>query len=178
VQECNCHGILKKPASLRRNNNMDRFLAEYINRMKPHFTSMPAATAHEIASAFLAYRFGLFPNVVQECNHAISHIPDGESNNVLKKALAIVRANAQNLDNAQFLEDLSIQFSDNETPYLPINLPIEKIEDPGSYELDNALVLIYTVASITSPEDEEIMAEHHKFIIRLLTGYKKALGIT
>ena len=156
---------------------MDRFLAEYINRMKPHFTSMPAATAHEIASAFLAYRFGLFPNVVQECNHAISHIPDGESNNVLKKALAIVRANAQNLDNSQFLEDVTIAFADNEIPYLPLNLPMEKIEDPGSYKLHNALVLVYAVASITSPEDEEVMAEHHKFIIRLLTGYKKALGI-
>jgi hypothetical protein len=156
---------------------MDRFLAEYINRMKPHFTSMPAATAHEIASAFLAYRFGLFPNVVQECNHAISHIPDSESNNVVKKALAIVRANAQNLDNSQFLEDVTIAFADNEIPYLPLNLPMEKIEDPGSYKLDNALVLVYAVASITSPEDEEVMAEHHKFIIRLLTGYKKALGI-
>ena len=156
---------------------MDRFLAEYINRMKPHFTSMPAATAHEIASAFLAYRFGLFPNVVQECNHAISHIPDSESNNVVKKALAIVRANAQNLDNSQFLEDVTIVFADNEIPYLPLNLPMEKIEDPGSYKLDNALVLVYAVASITSPEDEEVMAEHHKFIIRLLTGYKKALGI-
>jgi hypothetical protein len=156
---------------------MDRFLAEYINRMKPHFTSMPAATAHEIASAFLAYRFGLFPNVVQECNHAISHIPDSESNNVVKKALAIVRANAQNLDNSQFLEDVTIAFADNEIPYLPLNLPLEKIEDPGSYKLDNALVLVYAVASITSHEDEEVMAEHHKFIIRLLTGYKKALGI-
>jgi hypothetical protein len=145
--------------------------------MKPHFTSMPAATAHEIASAFLAYRFGLFPNVVQECNHAISHIPDSESNNVVKKALAIVRANAQNLDNSQFLEDVTIAFADNEIPYLPLNLPMEKIEDPGSYKLDNALVLVYAVASITSPEDEEVMAEHHKFIIRLLTGYKKALGI-
>jgi hypothetical protein len=157
---------------------MDRFLAEYINRMKPHFTSIPAATAHEIASAFLAYRFGLFPNVVQECNHAISHIPDSESNNVVKKALAIVRANAQNLDNSQFLEDVTIAFADNEIPFLPLNLPMEKIEDPGSYKLDNALVLVYAVASITSPEDEEVMAEHHKFIIRLLTGYKKALGIS
>jgi hypothetical protein len=157
---------------------MDRFLAEYINRMKPHFISIPATTAHEIATAFLSYRFGLFPNVVQECNHAISHIPDGESNNVLKKALAIVRANAQNLDNSQFLEDVTIEFADNEIPYLPLNLPMEKREDPGSYKLDNALVLVYSVASITSPEDEEVMAEHHKFIIRLLTGYKKALGIS
>ena len=129
---------------------MDRFLAEYINRMKPHFTSLPATTAHEIASAFLAYRFGLYPNVVQECNHAISHIPDSESNNVLKKALAIVRANAQNLDNSQFQEDVTIEFAENEIQYLPISLPVEKIEDPGSYKLDNALVLLYAVASITS----------------------------
>jgi hypothetical protein len=146
--------------------------------MKPHFTSIPAATAHEIASAFLAYRFGLYPNVIQECNHAISHIPDSEANRVLIKALAIVRANAQNLDNSQFLEEITIQFSENEAPYVPINLPIEKIEDPGSYKLDNALVLLYAVAIITSPEDEEVMAEHYKFIIRLLTGYKKALDIT
>jgi hypothetical protein len=146
--------------------------------MKPHFTSIPAATAHEIASAFLAYRFGLYPNVIQECNHAISHIPDSEANRVLIKALAIVRANAQNLDNSQFLEEITIQFSENEAPYVPISLPIEKIEDPGSYKLDNALVLLYAVASITSPDDEEVMAEHYKFIIRLLTGYKKALGIT
>jgi hypothetical protein len=156
---------------------MDRFLAEYINRMKSRFTSLPATTAHEIASAFLAYRFGLYPNVVQECTHAISHIPDSESNNVLKKALAIVRANAQNLDNSQFQEDVTIEFAENEIQYLPISLPVEKIEDPGSYKLDNALVLLYAVASITSPEDEEVMAEHYKFIIRLLSGYKKALGI-
>jgi hypothetical protein len=153
---------------------MDQFLAEYLNRMKPHFTSIPAATAHDIASAFLAYRFGLYPNVIKECNHAIAHIPDAEANRVLIKALAIVRANAQNLDNSQFLEEVTIQFSENEAPYIPINLPIEKIEDPGSYKLDNALVILYAVASITSPDDEEVMAEHHKFIIRLLTGYKKA----
>jgi hypothetical protein len=157
---------------------MDQFLAEYLNRMKPHFTSIPAATAHDIASAFLAYRFGLYPNVIKECNHAIAHIPDSAANRVLIKALAIVRANAQNLDNSQFLEEVTIQFSENEAPYIPINLPIEKIEDPGSYKLDNALVILYAVASITSPDDEEVMAEHHKFIIRLLTGYKKALGIT
>jgi hypothetical protein len=156
---------------------MDRFLSEYVNRMKPHFTGIPAATAHEIASAFLAYRFGLYSNVVQECTHAISRIPEGGPNTVLKKALAIVRANAQNLADAQFTADLSITFSEDELSYIPLNLSKDQIEDPGSYELDNALVLIYTVAGITSPDDDEVMAEHHKFIIRLLNGYKKALGV-
>ena len=157
---------------------MERFLTEYINRLRPHFTGLPVATAHEIASAFLAFKFGLFHNAVHECTQAISLIPDNEANVALKKALSLVRANAQNLENAQFTSDFSIFFSENERQYVPIMLPPDQIEDPGSLELDNALILIYSVAVITSPEDEEAMTEHRKFIVRLLSGYKKALGIS
>jgi hypothetical protein len=157
---------------------MERFLTEYIDRMRPHFTGFPVATAHEIASAFLAFKFGLFHNAVHECTQAISLIPDNEANVALKKALSIVRANAQNLENAQFTSDFSIFFSENERQYVPIMLPPDQIEDPGSLELDNALILIYSVAVITSPEDEEAMTEHRKFIVRLLSGYKKALGLS
>ena len=99
------------------------------------------------------------------------------STRCLKKALSIVRANAEDLENAQFTADLTRTFSDEERPYLPIDLPSDRIEDPGTFQLDNALVLIYTVAVITSPDDEEVLAEHRKFIVRLLTGYKKALGL-
>ena len=157
---------------------MEQFLTEYIDRMRPHFTGFPVVTAHEIASAFLAFKFGLFHNAVHECTQAISLIPDNEANVALKKALSIVRANAQNLENAQFTSDFSIFFSENERQYVPIMLPPDQIEDPGSLELDNALILIYSVAVITSPEDEEAMTEHRKFIVRLLSGYKKALGIS
>jgi len=156
---------------------MERFLTEYINRLRPLFTGVPAVTAHEIASVFLAFRFGLYHNAVHECTQAISLIPDSGANVALKKALSIVRANAQDLENAQFTADLSIAFSENERPYVPITLPLDQIEDPGTLELDNALILIYSVAVLSSPDDEEAMAEHHKFIIRLLNGYKKALGI-
>ena len=157
---------------------MERFLTDYINRLKPHFTGFPASTAHEIASVFLAFKFGLYRNAVHECTQAITLIPDDGAYVALKKALLIVRANAQNLENAQFTSDLSIAFSENERLYVPVILPPDQIEDPGSLELDNALILIYSVAVITSPDDEETMTEHRKFIIRLLTGYKKALGIS
>lgn len=157
---------------------MERFLTEYSNRLRPHFTGFPVVTAHEIASAFLAFKFGLYRNAVHECTQAISHIPDSGANLALKKALSIVRANAQDLENAQFTPDLSVTFSENERIYVPIILPQDKIEDPGKLELDNALILIYSVAVLTSPDDEEAMAEHRKFIIRLLNGYKKALGIS
>ncbi len=112
---------------------MERFLTEYINRLRPHFTGFPLVTAHEIASVFLAFRFGLYRNAVHECTQAISLIPDSGANVTLKKALSIVRANAQNLENAQFTADLSIVFSENERQYVPIILPQDQIEDPGTH---------------------------------------------
>ena len=57
------------------------------------------------------------------------------------------------------------------------DLPVEKVEDPGTLNLDNALILTYVVALITSPEDEEALGEHHRLIVRMLTDYKKALGL-
>jgi hypothetical protein len=156
---------------------MEHFLTEYINRMRPHLNGFPAEAAHEIASAFLAFKFGLYPNAIRECTHAISLIPDNGVNAALKKALSIVRANASDLENAQFTADVTIAFSEEERPHIPVNLPLDQVEDPGAFQLDNALVLIYSVAVITSPDDEEALTEHRKFILRLLTGYKKALGL-
>ena len=145
--------------------------------MRSHINGFPSTTAHEIASAFLAFRFRLYPNAIQECTRAISLIPDNGVNGALKKALSIVRANAEDLENAQFTPDLTRAFSKDERPFIPVDLPPDRIEDPGSFQLDNALVLIYTVALITSSDDEEALAEHRKFIVRLLMGYKKALGL-
>jgi hypothetical protein len=156
---------------------MERFLTEYIDRLRPAFTGLPEKTAHEIASVFLAFRFGLYRNAEHECTQAITLLPESRAYNALKKALSIVRVNAQDLENAQFTPNLSITFSEDERQFIPILLPKDQIEDPGSLELDNALILIYSAALITSPDDEETMAEHRKFILRLLNGYKKALGI-
>ena len=73
--------------------------------------------------------------------------------------------------------DPGITFVDTERQYIAINLPAEKIEDLRSLNLDNALILTYVVALITSPENEEVMEEHRRLIVRMLTDYKKALGL-
>jgi hypothetical protein len=156
---------------------MERFLTEYINRLRPQYPGFPELTAHEIASAFLAFKFGLFATAVRECNHAISLIPDSRANNALKKALSIVRENANDRENSQFTPHPELGFSDDEKSFLPVILPEENAEDPGTLALENALVLIYCVALITSSEDEEAMIEHRTFIVRLLNSYKIALGI-
>jgi len=156
---------------------MERFLDAYIERMRPYFPHFPGGTAHEVASAFLAFRFGLYANAVRECTHAIAMIPGGNPNDTLKKALAIIRANAQDLDNSLVSADTGIAFADADQPFVAISLPAEKIEDPGTLNLDNALILAYVVALITSPEDEEAMGEHRRMIVRKLSDYKKALGL-
>jgi hypothetical protein len=156
---------------------MEQFLKDYIERIRPHFTSIPEKTAHDIASAFLAFKFGLYSNAASECSLALSHLPDGGSLNALKKALMIVKVNAENLDISQVKADLSVRFPQEDYRYLAIDLPPDRIEDPGSLELDNALILLYGVATLTSPEDEQALEEHRKYIIKLLSGYKKALGI-
>jgi hypothetical protein len=156
---------------------MERFLDAYVERMRPHFPGYSGGTAHEIASAFLAFKFGLYTNAVKECTHAISLIPSGGANDTLKKALEIIRANAQDRDNSQVTPDLGISFSEAERQYLSISLPDDKIEDQGTLTLDNALVLVWVVAFITSPDDEETMGEHRRLIVRMLTDYKKALGL-
>ncbi|WP_321504156.1 hypothetical protein [uncultured Methanoregula sp.] len=156
---------------------MERFLDAYIERTKTHFPGFPAATAHEIASAFLAFKFGLYENAARECTHAITLIPESPANASLKKALAIVRANAEDRNNSQVTADLSVAFTDAERAYVPIVIPAEKNEDPGTLDLDNALIMIYVVALITSADDEEALEEHRKRIIRMLMDYKKPMGL-
>ena len=156
---------------------MEQFLTRYVERMRPLFMGISPSVAHELASAFLAFKFGLYTNTVRECSHVLARIPEGEPYQALAKAVTIVRANAQDLDNSQVTADLSVAFSEKEREFVAINLPGEQIEDPATLGLDNALIFIYVVALVSSPEDAEALDEHHKFIIRLLTGYKKGLGI-
>jgi hypothetical protein len=156
---------------------MERFLDVYIERMRPYFPGFPQETAHEIASAFLAFRFGLYANAARECTHAIARVPEGETNGALKKALEIIRANAQDRDNSLVTADLGVAFSEAELRYVAVTIPPEKAEDPGTLNLDNALILTYVVALITSPDDEEAMGEHRRSIVRMLNDYKKALGL-
>lgn len=156
---------------------MERFLAAYIERMRPHFLGFPEETAHEIASAFLAFKFGLYANAIRECTRAITLIPEGESYKALKKALEIISANAQDRDNSLVNADPDIAFSDAELKYVAVTLPPQNAEDPGTLNLDNALILVYVVALITSSDDEEALEEHRRLILRMLADYKRALGL-
>jgi hypothetical protein len=154
---------------------MEKFLIDYIERMRPHFRSIAPATAHDIASAFLSYKFGLYGKTAEESTHAIAALPAGGAMDVLKKALRIVNERAMNLMNANYTPGTSLEFTDTERPYLAVNLPAEHIEDQATLHLENALLLIYAAAYVSSEDDEATLDEQQKFAINILESYKTAL---
>ncbi len=159
------------------NVSMERFLDTYIDRMRPRFTGFTAEAAHEIASAFLAFRFGLYAKTVRECTNALSHLPVAENNGILRRALEILRANAHDRDNSVVSPNTLFGFLPEDLQELPVPLAPEKAEDPASLNLDNALILVYVAALITSEDDQETLEEHRRLIVRMLNDYKKALGL-
>lgn len=156
---------------------MERFLDAYIARMRSYFPGFPGETAHETASAFLAFRYGLYANAARECTNAIALVPGGEANGALKKALEILRTTATDRENSLVSADHGAGFSEAELKYVAVTIRPGDAEDPATLNLDNALVLVYVVALITSPDDEETLEEHRRYIVRMLAGYKKALGL-
>jgi len=156
---------------------METFLKDYIERMRPVFGRLPEKTAHGIASAFFSFKFELYPKTTRECTTALSQLQDGNGNDALKKALTIVDAYAKAFENAQVRPDAVPAFTDAEQAFLAVNLSPELNEDPSTLELDNSLLLLYAVAVIASPDDEQALDEHRKYVVKMLDTYKRALGI-
>ena len=156
---------------------MEQYLDAYIERTRPHVGRYPSSTAHELASAFLAFKYGLYENAIRECTHVLSIIPDSAIAPTLKTALLILRANALYRLNAQDTTDLAVRFPPEEQAFVPITLPPAAIEDAATLALDNALICLYAVALITSPADEETLEEHREMIVGILTDYKRAMGL-
>jgi len=156
---------------------MEKYLDAYLERMRPVFARVPEKTAHGIASAFLSYRFGLYSKTVRECSAVLSEVSEGSGSAALKKAISIVSAYAQAFENSQVRPDPALSFTEEERAYVAVSLPRDRVDDPDTLELDNALVLIYAVAMIASLDDEEALDEHRKYVITMLGTYKRALGI-
>ncbi len=156
---------------------MEHYLYDYMERLRLMYKDIDRKTAHEIAQSFLSFRFGLYGNAVKQADEAILLMKDTEPQKILKKALTMMRERAQNLENADVTPVTDIFFAADDAPYLAIQLPEEADQDPATLQLDNAIILIYSVSYMTSEEDEQTLDEHQKYIIGILNSYKKAMGL-
>lgn len=155
------------------------FLDEYIERIRPMYSDLKPSTAHDIASVFLSYKFGLYTMVAGSADAAARALGTTEPEQVLRRALQIVQERAANLENAIVTTATKVMFEPSDEPYLAIILPKEQVEEPDMLKIENAIILIYTVAYTTAMETDDAQAldEQQNYVIQIITAYKKALNL-
>jgi len=153
---------------------MDRFLSEYIDRVRPAFSTLPRDAAHQVAFAFLSYKLGIYPDAVTRCDQALKIIGGRPIPKVLGTALRIVHERADALSQARYDTKLPFLFRKEDLPFGIID-PSEPVVDPDLFQLTNALVILYAAALIASPDDDQALEEQEKYILQLLATYRKSL---
>lgn len=156
---------------------MEQYLTDYTGRMRSPYAAIPPAPAHALASAFLAFRYGMYENAIRECTQALALFPGEAPASALRKALLIIRGHAAYRLNAQETGDLGLGFSPGEQVYAAITIPPEAVDDAATLALDNALILVWVVALNRSADDEEALEEHREMIVGMLQDYRKAMGM-
>lgn len=155
---------------------MKQMLNEYIGRIEPFLATIDEETGHQVAQSLLTYKFGLYGNAVEKSTAALARLdaitphPD-----VLERALLILRERAGGFVDSRVTANPEHTFTEADYDYLAIRLPPDQAEDPATLDLDNALVLLYAVGIETSPDDEQALEEHQRFVIQILEGYKEKL---
>ena len=59
------------PSPFAMEDPMEQYLYEYIERLRTSYQDIDRKTAHEVAQAFLSFRYGLYGNAVKEADEAI-----------------------------------------------------------------------------------------------------------
>ncbi len=155
---------------------MEEFYYQYLERLRPMYSGLNAKAAHEIASAVLSFKFGLYTKASESVDRALPLIGgDTETDSVLRKALLIVKERAERLQVADVAPVTAAPFEGPDFMYLAVVLPPERIEDKDTLLLDNALILLFAVAYIGSPGDGQALEEQEKFVIQTLNEYRRAM---
>jgi len=156
---------------------MEKYLYDYMHRITPLYRGIDREIAHDVASAVLSFKFGLYPNTINSADQALAHLNGEGPFGTLKKALRILRDRAANLEKFEIREYSEEGFGQGDQPYLALNLPAEQVENQEDLTLDNAILLCYAVAYLYSPDDGQMLDEHQNFILQILNPYKEPLGL-
>ncbi|MCK9278149.1 MAG: hypothetical protein M0P22_08690, partial [Methanoculleus sp.] len=135
-------------------------------------------TGHLIAQSLLTYKFGLYQSAAEKSTEALARLKSVTPfPGALAAALSILRERAGDLADSRMTASPEHIFAEADYDDLAIRLRPDRIEDPAALDLDNALVLLYAVGIETSPDDEQALEEHQRFVIQILESYKDMLKV-
>jgi DNA-binding LacI/PurR family transcriptional regulator len=153
---------------------MDKSLSEYLERVRPAFSTLQEHAGHQIAFAFLSYKLGIYHDAVTRCDQALKLLEGRDVPGVIATSLRIVRERADALSRSQYDAKLPFLFTKPDLPWGIID-PSAPVVDADLFQLTNALVILYAAALSSSPEDEQALEEQEKYVLQLLATYQKSL---
>lgn len=155
----------------------ERYFEAYIERVRPQFAGLDETTGHAIASALLSFKFELYGNAVRRADTALGKLAGKKMPTALATALDILKKRATDLQASILVSEDLPAFSADDLPLLAMDIPADQVEDPVSYSLDNALLLLYAAGLVSSPDDEQALDEHRGFPIQIISSYAKLLNL-
>lgn len=158
---------------------MEKFLNEYIERVRPAFHDLDKELAHQISLIFLTFKMGSYDDTIHRCNTAQSLIGDTHpgTGNALQKAIMIVRVRSTDLRESGVIITPLPSFEGEERAHIAINLDDKSVNDISHLQLVNALLMLYVAGRIASPRDEQALDEHQNFAVNLINPYREPLGL-
>nr|WP_303715616.1 hypothetical protein [Methanoculleus marisnigri] len=157
---------------------MKDVLNEYIARIEPIFATIDEKTGHLIAQSLLTYKFELYGSAAEKMTAALARLDAITPRpGAVERALLILRERTGDLADSRVTANPEHTFVEADYDDLAIRLRPDQIEDPAALDLDNALVLLYAVGIETSPDDEQALEEHQRFVIQILESYKDKLTL-
>jgi len=157
---------------------MKDMLNEYIARIEPLLATIDEETGHRIAQSLLTYKFELYGSAAEKMTAALARLDAITPRpGAVERALLILRERTGDLADSRVTANPEHTFIEADYDDLAIRLRPDQIEDPAALDLDNALVLLYAVGIETSPDDEQALEEHQRFVIQILESYKDKLTL-
>jgi hypothetical protein len=156
---------------------MNKFLNDYIGRVRNDFSALPEEISHQIAFAFLTFKMGLYDDTIRRCDRSLSLLGAEKVPSVLVKALQIIHQRAQDLSESKVQPGGLPEFTTEEQQYLAIPLSPAEVEDPAHLKITNSLLLIYAVGLIASPEDIQALEEQERYVNQFLLSYKNQINL-
>lgn len=143
--------------------------------MRPIYNRISQKTAHDIAATYLSYKFGLYGKAAEEASRASGTLPEGTNMGLLKKALAMIGDRSKKLDSSDYSLETSVSFTQEDLPFLAMNLRADQVEDMSILFFDNAILLIYAAAYVSSSDDQDTLDEQSALAINILETYQTSL---
>jgi hypothetical protein len=153
---------------------VERFLQDYTSRIAPRVPALTPEAAGALASVYRLFRTGRFERAIAACDTALGMVPDSAV--PVKRALEIVSEQLMFMEASLAAPESYGIFSEQDRPFLALDIPKELVKDEPTLLLDNALILIYAVADISLPAGNGFHDDDRKVIAGLVQPYVVPAG--